>query len=480
MLEKLKPILQKECRLEKDRLIVVGVSGGPDSLCLLEVLRLAGYPLLVAHFNHRLRPESDTEAAAVEELAARLKIPFVIGSEDVSVYAEKVGQSIEEAARHLRYSFLFEQARSHDAQAVAVGHNADDQVETVLMHFLRGAGLNGLKGMPYRTFLKVFDASIPLVRPLLDIWRAEIVAFCESNGLKPHYDPSNASPDYLRNRLRHALIPELETYNPKFREAAWRAAQTLREDHTLLQEFLDQAWNDCLLSHDLNKVLFDESKLKTYPLALRRQLVRRAVETLRPGLESSYATLERAAALLNDPAAKQIDLVGGLQMLREAGRFYVFAVDSDLPSEQWPQMPADSPQLKVSIPGQVDLSSGWRLTGESPPSAAQAREQADHNVDPLQVWLDADKLPLSLELRARRQGDRFEPLGMDGHSQKLTDFFVNEKLPQRARDRWPLLCAGETIVWVPGYRPAHPFRLTQTSHKVLHFAMARAPENSVE
>jgi len=480
MLEKLAPILQNECRLEKDRLIVVGVSGGPDSLCLMEVLRQAGYPLLVAHFNHRLRPESDTEAAAVEALAARLKIPYAGGNEDVRAYAEAHSRSIEEAARHLRYSFLFEQARQRGAQAVAVGHNADDQVETVLMHFLRGAGLNGLKGMPYRTLLKVFDDSLPLVRPLLDVWRSETVAFCSANGLQVHYDPSNASLDYLRNRLRNALIPELESYNPKFRQAAWRAAQTLRADHELLQELLDQAWQTCVVSSDKDKVIFDESKLTTFPLALRRQLVRRAVETLLPGLESTYATLERAAAFLSDPAAKHADLAGGLRLLREGSCIYVSAMQVDLPMDHWPQMPLDQVQMKISIPGHVDLSDGWRLSGERPRSAARAREQADHNGDPLQVWLDAEKLPPSLELRARRQGDRFEPLGMDGHSQKLTDFFVNEKLPQRARGRWPLLCAGETIVWVPGYRPAHPYRLTPASQKVLHFIVTRSSENSVE
>jgi tRNA(Ile)-lysidine synthase len=482
MLEKIAPILQNECRLDKDRLIVVGVSGGPDSLCLLEALRQAGYPLLAAHFNHQLRPESDAEAGAVAEVAARLKIAFVGGSEDVRAHAEKNGQSIEEAARHLRYTFLFEQARLHgpDAQAVAVGHTADDQVETVLMHFLRGAGLNGLKGMPYRTLLSIFDESIPLVRPLLDIWRAETVAFCEANGLQPHYDPSNASLDYLRNRLRNTLIPDLESYNPKFRQAAWRATQTLRDDHAIIQELLDQAWDDCLVSRDVNKVVFEESKLMTYPLTQRRRLVRRAVEALRAGLESTYATLERAARFLSDPAAKQIDLTGGLRLLREEGCIYIAVDDSDLPVDQWPQMPDDRSQMKFSVPGRVDLPGGWRLTGESPRSVARAREQAHHNGDPLQAWLDAEKLPEGIELRVRRQGDRFEPLGMDGHSQKLTDFFVNEKLPQRARARWPLLCAGETILWVPGYRPAHSYRLTAASKKALHFVLARSPENLVE
>src|SRR5574337_838100 len=157
----------------------------------MEALRQAGYSILVAHFNHRLRPEADGDATTVEQTASRLMIPSVVGDGDVRAYAEQQGMSLEEAARHLRYTFLFEQAKRHGAQAVAVGHTADDQVETVLMHFLRGAGLTGLKGMSYRTVLPIFSDEIPVVRPLLDVWREETVIYCAANGLRPRYDPSN-------------------------------------------------------------------------------------------------------------------------------------------------------------------------------------------------------------------------------------------------------------------------------------------------
>lgn len=481
MLEKIEPILRNQCGLDPKRLIVAGVSGGPDSLCLLEILRQAGYPLLAAHFNHRLRPESDAEAAAVEQTAARLNIRCVVGSEDVRAQAEKDGLSIEEAARHLRYRFLFEQARRHAAQAVAVGHTADDQVETVLMHFLRGAGLAGLKGMLHRTVLPAFDPSIPIVRPLLDVWRAETVAFCAAHGLQPHYDPSNESLDYFRNRLRNALIPELESYNPKFRQAAWRTAQTLRDDHQLLQEILDESWRACVVRHDPQSIIFDASRLETYPLARRRYLVRRAVETLRPGLESSYSTLERAAAFVDDPARpKQTDLVGGLRLWREGDRIYVSVSESGLPSDAWPQLPEAESEVKLPVPGEVKLSDGWRVAAEILPVSAPVREKARDNGDRFRVWLDAEKLPGPLELRARRPGDRFEPLGMSGHSQKVSDLFVNEKLPERARARWPLLYAGEQLIWVPGYHVAHAYRLTADTQRVLHIAVTPPIEPPVD
>lgn len=474
MLEKIAPILKNQCRLDRGRPIVAGVSGGPDSLCLLEVLRQAGYPLVAAHFDHQLRPESGAEAAAVEQTAARLGIPFVLGSEDVRAAAERDGQSIEEAARHLRYRFLFDQARQGAAQAVAVGHTADDQVETVLMHFLRGAGLAGLKGMLHRIVLPAFDPVIPVVRPLLDVWRAETVAYCAAYGLQPHYDPSNDSPDYLRNRLRNVLIPALESYNPNFRQAVWRTAQTLSDDHALLQEQLDESWSAAVVRAEPRLIVFDGRRLETVPLARRRGLVRRAVETLRPGLESTYAALERAAAFVDDPARpKQTDLVGGLRLQREGDLIYVSFSQADLPAGEWPQLPEAGAGLPMPVPGEVRLANRWRATAEVLTASAQVREKAELNGDRFGVWLDAGLLPGPLELRARRPGDRFEPLGMGGHSQKLSDLFVNEKLPERARARWPLLCSGADVIWVPGYRPAHRYRVTPDTQRVLHVVLTR-------
>jgi tRNA(Ile)-lysidine synthase len=179
-------ILRDQCKLDPRRPVLAGISGGPDSLCLLDVLRAAGYPVIVAHFNHKLRPEADRESASVSGRARTLGLPFVTDSADVRAYAEANSLSLEEAARTLRYRFLFAAARERGAQAVAVGHTADDQVETVLMHFLRGAGLAGLKGMETLTLLPVFDPQIPLVRPLLTLRRADTEDWCRAHGLAPH------------------------------------------------------------------------------------------------------------------------------------------------------------------------------------------------------------------------------------------------------------------------------------------------------
>lgn len=478
MLENIGIILSEQCGLEKDLPTVVGVSGGPDSLCLLEAMRQAGYNVLAAHFNHHLRPESDAEARLVEGTASRLGVPCTVDGGAVQEYAESHGMSLEEGARHLRYNFLFTLARRSSAQAIAVGHTADDQVETVLMHFLRGAGLTGLKGMSHRTLLPAFDASLPIVRPLLDIWREETVVFCAANGLRPIMDPSNDSLNFTRNRLRKLLIPTLETYNPKFREAVWRSVQTLKADHALLHEAVGAAWDECVRQRGPDLVVFDLEALRACSGGMQRNLLRRAVSALRPSQETSYALLERATAFIKDPASLRTDLTGGLKLVREGPRLFLGGPGAVLPYDQWPQMPGEPAAMSVTAPGSLELAGGWKLNCENWRLPALAREQAASNNDPFQVWLDAEKLPAHLELRARRSGDRFEPLGMEGHSQKLSDFLVNEKVPQRARERWPLLCSSETVIWVPGYRPAHPFRLTPVSRKILYLSLVRPGANT--
>ncbi|MEW5938678.1 MAG: tRNA lysidine(34) synthetase TilS [Chloroflexota bacterium] len=474
-------ILQKECRLEPGRPIVVAVSGGPDSLCLMDVLRRAGYPIIVAHFNHKLREESDLEANAVEQMAGRLGLPSVVESADVRAYSSEKKLSVEEAARNLRYSFLFEQARLRLAQAVAVGHTADDQVETVLMHFLRGAGLTGLKGMAYRAFLANFDPGIPLVRPLLDVWREETVVYCAGQGLRPHYDPSNESLNFLRNRVRHLLIPTLETYNPKFRQALWRTAQLLAADHAIVTEAVDAAWKQSVTSEADSLTIFDASALLGFPVGLQRHLLRRSLERIGPLDDATYQTLDRAAAFLADPKrSAQISLGGGVRLLREADQFIVAGSETVLPFERWPQMPEEVEMVSLGLPGEMELPGGWRLACEKWNIPALAWEQMKLNEDPFQVWLDAEKLKGDLSLRVRREGDRYEPLGMGGHTQKLSDLFTNEKVPQRARDRWPLLCAGEEIAWVPGFQPADPFRLTKSSRQIVYFNLVAPGKKKAE
>ncbi len=481
MLEHIEAILHGECGLRRDKKIIVGVSGGPDSLCLLDNLGKLGYPIAIAHFEHQLRPESKAEAAGLESNFKSSGVPFYLGTVDVRAYAKSSHFSIEQAARHLRYRFFFELARTLDAQAVAVGHTADDQVETVLMHLIRGAGLSGLKGMSYRTILKQYDQTIPLVRPLLDTWRNETEDYCRTQGLHPLHDQSNDLLDFFRNKVRHQLIPALETYNPKVRSAIWRSASTLGEDEEIIKDAVSSAWQKCVTRCEEQMIEFDPSDLRQYSPGMQRNILRKAVRRLEPEMEIDFDTLTTMCAFLEENSGSHqvtrsfgfITLPSDLKFFRDTDHYFLLGRQGQLPVEAWPQLSEGTGTIQIDIPCSLDLDQNWKLICEFHPLPAYELPDTIRSVDQFSAWLDADSLPENLELRPRRRGDRFQPLGMQVGTQKVSDFMVNEKLPVRARARWPLLCSGDTVVWIPGYRISHLYRITANSRRAVYLQLGQ-------
>jgi tRNA(Ile)-lysidine synthase len=470
------------CQLQPDRAVLVGVSGGPDSLCLMSLLHRSGYPLIIAHLDHGLRPEAGADAAMVQRYAGSLGLPCLLDQVDVRGYAGDHSLSLEEAARELRYRFLFEQAETFHAQAVAVGHTADDQVETVLMHLLRGTGLQGLRGMTYRSLPTAWSQEIPLVRPLLEFWRREIIAYIRENELIPALDASNLDTTYFRNRLRHELLPYLEQFNPQIRQSLWRTAQVLEAEDAFIESALDAAWDDVCAEMGQGSGKFDgkgyaaltRSALLAQPLAIQRRLLRRAVGRLRPGLRDvDFQTIERGLASFSaGQGGSQCDLVAGLRLRVEGDQVWIYDRLADLPSQDWPQL-GTSRQVSLEVPGSVQLQDGWVLCADFEEDSAIAHAQAGENSDQYQAWIDYDRLQPPLSLRRRKAGDRFKPLGLDGRSIKISDFMINLKIPVRARDHWPLVMSGEEILWVPGCRLAHPFRLTPDTRRAVHLHLDR-------
>jgi tRNA(Ile)-lysidine synthase len=312
--------------------------------------------------------------------------------------------------------------------------------------------------------LPVFDTEIPLVRPLLGWQRADTEAYCRENGLVPLHDPTNSDTLYFRNRLRHELLPALESYNPRIKQALVRTALALQGDETLLAEVVEAAWQKSVLKQGAGFIAFDRRALESSSPALRRNLFKRAAFLLRPGLrDMDFAALERAAAL------QPVDLAGGLRLFLEGEKIYLAAYEADLPSSDWPQV---SGQFSViSEQCSVELGNGWLLTCES---VSLNTEHRILNTDSSSAWLDADVTGDRLRVRTAHAGDRFQPLGMSGASVKLQDFFVNVKLPRRARKRWPLVCVDDEIAWVGGLRLAHPFRVTEKTRRVLKLTLRKS------
>lgn len=470
----LRKICEEECGLEADRPLVVGVSGGADSLCLALALAELGYRLVVAHFDHQLRPESGADARAVEAFAARHDLPCVVGEGDVSALARDQRLSLEEAARKARYRFLFEQARAVGAQAVAVGHTADDQVETVLMHLLRGAGISGLKGMTFCARLPEWDAVLPLVRPLLNIRHAEAEAYCQARGVTPVQDETNADTTFFRNRLRHELIPTLESYNPQVRESLLRMARSLAGDLEILEAAAANAWDQCRPRTGPGFVQFSLAAFGSLLRGTQRRVLRLAVAHLRPDLRDiDFASIERGVDFLCAPKrSREIDFLQGMHLMADGEQAVLSETGAQITGADAPRMAADV-ELLLYVPGQVTLD-GWIIRAGYL-DLDEVASLPDLGADLSQAWLSAAELDLPLCVRTRRPGDRFQPLGLDGHSLKLSDFLVNQHVPRWYRDNWPLIFSGDTLAWVPMFRPAHPYRLTGSTRRAVHLVLERAP-----
>ncbi len=477
-LSELEQILSKACRLEPGQKVVVGFSCGTDSLCLLDGLACLQVPVIAAHFNHGLRPEADADAAAAVETARRLGVACISERQEVAEQARQAHLSLEEAARQARYRFLFRVARQAGAQAVAVAHTADDQVETVLMHLLRGAGLAGLCGMPVRAEQHAWDAEIALLRPLLSFWRADTEAWCAQRALTPLEDPSNRDQRFFRNRLRHDLLPYLQTYNPQVKELLVRTAASLAEDESVLQAAAVQAWQACRAPAAPGWTGLDCAGLANLPLGLQRRVVRLALDGLRGLRDIDFPAVERVLSLLDSAAGRQVNVQAGLTAFRLGERILIGS-GRQPPLDFFPQLAEEA--CLLDAPGEVALAGGWKLTAEWVPAEQVVRSAEGLLASELQweAWLDGGRLHFPLKVRGAQRGERFAPLGLAGRSTKLSDFFINQKVPQAARAGWPLLVSGQEIVWAAGLRLSEAASLREGTSQILHVRLRPAASRKV-
>jgi len=451
--------------------LVVGVSGGADSLALLYILVEIGYPVTVAHFNHHIRPDAEEDAQFVAETAKRLNLPFVRGDGDVAALAGTEKISIETAGRKARYRFLFDTAEKTGAQAVVTAHNADDQAETVLLHLLRGAGLNGLRGMQPSIQLREFSQTMPLVRPFLTTWRFEIDDYCKRNGLQPRVDSTNLDISYARNRIRQELIPLLETYNPQIKARLTGLAAAVRSSMEILDPVVQKVYEESIISADDGVQAFDRKQMTTMSNALRVEIIRMAVRNLLPTAEDiNQAALERAAALLKlQKGTRKTEMADGLIAQVSGDRFHIALNGYPITNSAWP-LTAETISADLAVPGCLILKNEWEIRSEWVDNADGIEVTES---DQYTALLDASALDFPLSVRRRKPGDVFQPLGMQEGSLTLGDFFTNEKLPGESRAAWPLVVSGERIAWVAGVRIADFAKVQKNSRRLVRLKLIK-------
>ncbi|NJN65721.1 MAG: tRNA lysidine(34) synthetase TilS [Chloroflexaceae bacterium] len=502
----------------RECLVVVAVSGGPDSLGLLHALwRLRteddhGPALHVAHLDHRFRgSQSEEEARFVAHIAHEWNIPATVEPYDVPALAQATNQNRQAAARAVRYAFLARVALAVGADAVAVAHQADDQAETVLLHLLRGAGPAGLRGMRVAVAWEEWRGEVPgfegaaavsgnrplLIRPLIDCTRAEIVQYCDEHRLAPRHDPSNESRSYTRNRIRADLLPHLAEYNRQIVAALGRTAQVCADDYAGIQAQLDAVWTADLVRPHEASLRFCKARWAQLLPALQRYVLRRAARLLTGTDELDYTHVEAGRMAVNRATGFQQPLGLGLVLRVE---YETFLVGRETPAatggdeNDWspPQMGAEA--VPLVVPGITPISPSWAIESRwvAPAPGALATDGR------WRWWavLDADAfIPdvlvsgpgpdhrqdqgQDLEgpvVRRRRVGDRFRPAGGAG-SRLLTKFFGDQKVPQAWRAAWPVLATSSCVVWVVGLRVDQRFQATGATRRPLWLLLRRGAED---
>jgi tRNA(Ile)-lysidine synthetase-like protein len=461
LLEKVRQTIEKHHLLASGEPVLAAVSGGPDSLSMTHCLVRLGYPVTAAHFDHGLRTESGGDASWVGEWARAAGIPVVIWR--ASPPLEPSGHNLEASARQARYRFLCETARARGIGKIATGHTADDQVETVLLHLLRGAGPEGLQGMlPSRSLadlgLAPAGSRLHLVRPLLEASRARVMDYVHSVGLQPRDDASNRDGRFARNRLRHDLLPALEAAFPGTKPALLRLGRLMGAQAEWLDEAVATAAPATLRGAGDRAVAIERQPFSGHPRAVRWAVLRRALQACLAagGDEIGLADIERAeAAILSGDSGHRISLSGGLEVIPVGQEVVIRPAGAAIQLPGYPQLDqAQGGRLKV--PGSIRLLNGWAIHGSLQPISAEWLQQAGRSG--CLAAFDPPALSAGLQVRAGRPGDRIQPFGMKGRV-KLSDLFINCGVPQPARRLWPVVCSGERIVWVPGLRSAETGRL---------------------
>lgn len=468
--------------------VVVAVSGGADSLCLLYLLhRLCGpgkrYPevrLRAAHLNHKLRGEaSDRDAAAVSGTVASWGLPITLGEIDVLALARTERRSLEDAARSARYRFLREVAHG---QPIAVAHHADDQVETLLLHLLRGSGLAGMVGMLPR--------QQDIIRPLLEVRHAQTVAYCQEHGIKPLEDLSNTDPRFLRNRIRHELLPILESLNPGIRNTLLRNADVVRVDVEWMDAQVDACWPTAVISEQDGYIKLSIQALLALPLSLQRHLLRRVTASLCEGqspLEIRHYTLvEQFLAQHNDRQERMLHLPHHLRVIRNLNEVTFERLDEYTTIETeltWNQL---NTEVALPIPGRIEVpGTPWTAAADLVPTELMERvREALHREDWSKVWrllsptchavyVDAGVVGSFLKVRTRRPGDRMQPLGMR-HEKKVQDIFVDKHIVRSERGSIPIFCTPFHCIWLAGVTLDERARLTSKTQQVVRLSIIMA------
>lgn len=469
LLHRMVKTIRSRTLIEKGQHVLVAVSGGPDSVALLSLFHRLRSPwrltVTAVHFNYGLRgPESDQDQAFVTELCSALDVPLYTRRLDLSCRPR--GTSLQAEARELRYGALSSIAGECGADRIAVGHTADDQAETVLLWMLRGAGLTGLSGM-------AASRAGNIIRPLLESTRDEVLAYLAGERRAYREDSSNATLRYVRNQIRHGIMPALKQRFPSSVQALGRLADLCREDDRYLDFHVTELARRHVRAQGGGWVV-ERAFVHEQPLAVQRRLVRDLLRRCEHWRRAPGArTIDRVLHEIGTPKHAMSFTINGTRLVVEGDMILVAPPGRKEMSAQ----PSSAAAEALAIPSEVV----WTGTGQKIRVEEHARAGiVDATDDPHRIVVDADRFSGPLVVRSWRHGERFYPRGMKGRSKKLQDFFTDLKVPAGDRRNIPLVAVPEGIVWIVGYRQDERWAVTEkTRHCLVLTASAKSHREGV-
>lgn len=442
MLEQMKKTILAHHMLPEGSSVLVGVSGGPDSTALLHALsRIApthGWKVAAVHVNHGLRGENSRgDEKYVRTCCEHWQIPCHVEQVGVRQVLAQKGGNKQAVARSLRYAAFLRVARRVGAECLALAHQADDQVETLLMRLIRGTGPAGLAGIPATREWR----GLRIVRPLLEVWRSDVEAYCTRYGLTPRLDESNRDPRHTRNRIRHHLLPGLESYNSRVKEVLFQLAHLAADEEKHWASLVEKEARRVITDSGQQWFEVDTRAFLELGVALQRRVIKLILNCLVEDDENETVTLDgveriRRLAMSSDPSGETA-LPGGVRAERIYRQLRILKAASAARDEEGEKMAP----TRLPIPGEVRYPAGRiRVWTDSRPPFSPTKDRA---------LFDLDQLEAAPVVRPRRPGDRVQPLGMNG-TKKVKEALIDAKVPRRLRDGIPLLTCGEEVIWVPG------------------------------
>lgn len=445
MKKKVLDFIRKNKLVKKGNSVVLGVSGGADSICMLKILsdlqKRLGISMYVLHINHQIRgEEADEDAAFVKKICTKFKVPHRIINVDVPALAEAEGLSVEEAGRYIRYDEFSKYAYEVGATKIAVAHNSNDNAETVLMNLARGTGIKGLGGIPPKREMEDANGNIvEVIRPILCLSRKEIEQYLKENEIEYRNDSTNDSTDYTRNKIRLEIMPILENINDNAMQNITNASNELADTSEYIEKDVDEAYDE-YVSEENGKLFLSDESFAIDPIVLTG-VIRKMIENTAGKLKDiTRIHVGDVVSLSDKQVGKKVDLPYSIVAEREYEGISISTEDNKSDEEK------DTREVVIAFE-----EDGFDVANI---------EELKHT-----KWLDYDKIN-DVVVRTRQKGD-YIVIDADGSKKKLKKYFIDEKIPRRERDQVLVVADGNHVLWVVGYRISEAVKVTPDTKKII-------------